>query len=443
VTAAPATWILERRRPWLFWLPAVLAVALIAFRTAIGLGGAEYDTAYFTIYSLCEFAAVVIILARAFRGDGEWVAWLLLGLATFASFLGDSLEDAIYGNGTYPSPGPLDAIWLANYPLAAAGLALLVALRFPRPEPARWLEGLQATMLVAALGLLAVFQPALDRTGESTAKAVVTLAYPVLDIVLMAAVLAAFALSGFEPGRSWIVLAAGLTLFVVVDSVWAVASPTGYASDLLTAGWPAAHFLVAAAAWIGVTEVRRVGSDDWRTTLLPQAVVLITVAIQLGAIFHYLPGGFPAARTFLIAAQVLVLVKLASGPRTARRAARRDPLTGLGNRKALEADLALSFRPAAPPTVLTLYELRGLDDYARVHGRAARDDLLHRTGTRLAETGSNVYRIEGGEFWLLGERAPGSSVVDGDVEAAVASASLPDEAADPAAARVLVERRLA
>jgi GGDEF domain-containing protein len=421
---------------------AGIAVLLIASRSAVGLGGTEYDPAFFTLYSICEFAAAAFCLARALRRDAEQTAWLLLGLATLASALGDTLEYALYGNGDYPSPGLLDVFWLANYPLAAAGLALLVAVRFPRPEPARWLEGLQATMLVAALGLLAVFQPALNQNHETTGRAAVTLAYPLLDIILMAAVLTAFALSGFRPGRSWIVLAAGLTLFAAVDSVWAVSTPTGSAGDLLTAGWPAAHFLVAAAAWIGVTEVRRVGSDDWRTALLPEAVVLLTILIQLGAIFHFLPGGFPVARAFLITAQVLVLVKLASGPSGARRALRRDPLTGLGNRKALETDLALAFRPGAPPSVLTLYELRGLDAYARTQGRAARDELLRASGAQLAAEGQSVYRVEGGEFWLLGERAPRSDRLDG-VETAVASATLPDEAADPAAARALVEERLA
>jgi diguanylate cyclase len=445
MTAAPASWIVERRRPWLLLAPvAAVPVALIASRSALGLGGTAYDHAFEILYSACELAAAVICLARARRRDAERVAWLLLGLATLTSFLGDALEYALYGNGDYPTPGLLDVFWLANYPLAAAGLTVLVAVRFQRPEPARWLEGLQATMIVAALGLLAVFQPALDRTNDTTAGTVVTLAYPVLDIILMAAVLTAFALSGFRPGRAWIVLAAGLTLFACVDSVWAVTgrgSITGWPSDLITAGWPAAHFVVAAGAWTGVTKVARVGSDDWRTALLPQAVVLLTISIQLGAIFHYLPGGFPIARAFLIAAQVVVLVKLASGPRVARRALRRDPLTGLGNRRAFEVDLARTFRPRAPGSVLTLCELRGLDAYAHLEGRAARDELLRRSGARLAETGQSVYRIEGGEFWLLGDRAPRPGLVDDAIPTAVASVMLPDEAADPATARALVEQR--
>ena len=441
MTTAAFSEAVERRRRELLWAPAVAAVALIALRGAVGLGSSRFDPPYFALYAAAEFAAAALCLVRASRRDAEAAAWLLLGLASLCSFLGDSLEYGVYGNGSYPSPGVLDVFWLANYPLMAGGLAALVSARFPKPEPARWLEGLQAAMLVAALGLLVVFQPALDRNHDSLGKEVVTLAYPILDVLLMGAVLAVFALSGFKPGRSWAVLAAGLVLFVGIDSVWATTSPTGTASDFLTAGWPAAHFLVAAAAWIPAGQARRVGSDDWRTALLPQAVVILTIAIQLGAIFHYLPGGFPAARTFLIAAQILVLAKLAAGPRTARRAQRRDPLTGLGNRRALDADLAPATRPGAPPSVLTLVELRGLDAYARAHGRAARDELLRRFAARLG--GESAYRVEAGEFWLLTDAAPEHpGFVDAEVTAAMGSATLPDEAGDPAAARTLVEQRL-
>jgi hypothetical protein len=292
---------------------------MIAARSALGLGSRSFDPPFFALYCACEFAAAAICLARVLRRDAERTAWLLLGLATLSSFLGDTLEYAIYGNGSYPSPGLLDVFWLANYPLAAAGLALLVSARFPKPDAVRWLEGLQATMLVAALGLLVVFEPALHHTHGATAAKAVKLAYPLLDVVLMGAVLAAFALSGFRPGRSWCVLAAGLVLFVCVDSVWATSSPTGYGSDLLTAGWPAAHFLVAASAWIPASKVRRVGSEDWSTALLPGAVVVMTMVIQLGAVFKYLPGGFPAASGFLVAAQALLLTKLAAGPISARR----------------------------------------------------------------------------------------------------------------------------
>lgn len=431
----------RRHAGWL-WAPAVAAVALLATRHLIGLGATRYDVPFETVYEVSEFVAAVLCLARAVRFAPERWPWFLLGLAQLASFLGDLLEYTLYGNGAYPSPGLLDVFWLSNYPLSAAGLALLVSIRFPRPEPARWLEGLQATMIVAALGLLVVFQPVLDRTSGTSGRTIVLLSYPLLDIVLMGAVLAVFAMSGFRPGLSWFALGAGLALFVAVDSAWAVSNPDATAADLLVAGWPAAHFLVALAAWLRPTSVRRVGSDDWRTALLPQAVVVLTIAIQFGRIFGFLPGGFPAARAFLVTAQVLVLVKLAAGPRGARRANRRDPLTGLGNRRALEADLARALRPGAPPLSLALCEVRGLDAYARTHGRDARDELLRRVGARLADAGDAVYRVEAGEFWLLGERVPGPVVLDG-VAVAVASAALPAEAADVAAARALVERRLA
>ncbi|MCW2975283.1 MAG: diguanylate cyclase and metal dependent phosphohydrolase, partial [Actinomycetia bacterium] len=267
------------------WVPGLVAVGLLAFRHLLGLGGLELDPGFFALYSLCEFAAAVLCVSRALRYESERVAWLLLGLGTFASFVGDSLEYALYGNGSYPSPGLLDAFWLANYPLAAAGLVALVAARFPKPEPARWLEALQAALLVAALGLLAVFQPVLDEKTRSLGRHIVLLSYPLLDILLLGAILAGFALSGFRPGRSWVVLGMGLALFVVVDSVLVTTAVGPYTGDLLVAGWPAAHFLVAFSAWMPAERVRRVASDDWRTALLPVAAVVAMIGIQLAAIF--------------------------------------------------------------------------------------------------------------------------------------------------------------
>lgn len=94
-----------------------------------------------------------------------------------------------------------------------------------------------------------------------------------------------------------------------------------------------------------------------------------------------------------------MLVKLATAPRTARRFARRDPLTGLGNRRALAAD-----RARGAGSLLTLCLLEGLEEYARDRGRSARDRLLERAGRALAAAlgdAGRAYRTEGGEFWLL------------------------------------------
>ena len=92
------------------------------------------------------------------------------------------------------------------------------------------------------------------------------------------------------------------------------------------------------------TPVTSVEKDDWRTAILPEAVSIISIAIQLGALFGALPGKYPAARTLIVVAQTLLLIKLADAPASYRRARSRDRSPGLGNRYALGHDLAHCYR---------------------------------------------------------------------------------------------------
>jgi GGDEF domain-containing protein len=447
------------RRPPPLWLalPAVALLAMLVLRDQIGLGADRYDDLFdLGIHSSLMLLGGVLCIVRAQLFRSERLAWLFLGLALLGSGLGDTLEFALWGEAAPPVPSVSDIFWLAYYPLAVIGMALLVGARFPRPEPGRWLEGVQAAMLVAALGLMAVFYPVLSHASGKPVEMVLEVTYPVLDIVLIGGVLAAFALSGFRPGRSWVVLGIGLLLFSLADAVWAVELLLGtYTTGVIDAGWPAAHLLIAYAAWMPFAASRRVGSHELRTAVMPGAVVLMSIVIQIGAVFGLLASGFAAARAFVIAAQILLLAKVLSNPHAARRSSRIDSLTGVGNRRALDADLDRRARGAEAPGVLLLCELRSLEDVIRQRGRDARDALLVGTAHALAEVdGVSVYRTEAGEFWLLAEREERSPAeLTASAAAALArvpdgaaawfgTAVVPDEAAVPAEARALAEQRL-
>ncbi len=96
-----------------------------------------------------------------------------------ASTVGDALYAALYAeNPSPPVPSVAEGFWLSFVPLAGVGLALLARARFPRPDAARWVEGLQAALLVAALGLMGVFYPVLEETSGSDLEVLVNLAYP-------------------------------------------------------------------------------------------------------------------------------------------------------------------------------------------------------------------------------------------------------------------------
>jgi len=89
----------------------------------------------------------------------------------------------------------------------------------------------------------------------------------------------------------------------------------------------------------------------------------------------------------------------------AREMARRDYLTGLGNRRRLMADLErLLAADSTEPHVLALFDLDGFKAYNDSFGHAAGDNLLTRLAHRLDEGMAgrgSTYRMGGDEFCVL------------------------------------------
>ncbi len=86
-----------------------------------------------------------------------------------------------------------------------------------------------------------------------------------------------------------------------------------------------------------------------------------------------------------------------------REQAVTDPLTGLGNRRKLTADLAAALRDSCPsrPSLLLLFDLDGFKDYNDTFGHLAGDALLARLGRKLDAAVAGVgaaYRLGGDEF---------------------------------------------
>jgi diguanylate cyclase (GGDEF)-like protein len=95
-----------------------------------------------------------------------------------------------------------------------------------------------------------------------------------------------------------------------------------------------------------------------------------------------------------------------------REEASTDALTGLGNRRALTADLTSALaegHPDTPELLLAIFDLNGFKQYNDTFGHAAGDALLARLGSRLVETVAERgtgYRMGGDEFCLLASCAP-------------------------------------
>ena len=94
-----------------------------------------------------------------------------------------------------------------------------------------------------------------------------------------------------------------------------------------------------------------------------------------------------------------------------REAAETDPLTSLGNRRALMADLEHHAQRATPeePLMLTLFDLDGFKAYNDAFGHPAGDAVLARLAQRLRHAlgrEGRAYRMGGDEFCILAAVSP-------------------------------------
>ena len=144
-----------------------------------------------------------------------------------------------------------------------------------------------------------------------------------------------------------------------------------------------------------------------------------------------------------------------------REQALNDALTGLGNRRMLNADLAAALKDsdASDPSVLLLFDLDGFKSYNDTFGHLAGDALLARLGARLqaaVDGHGAAYRLGGDEFCAhlrLGEagtddlirRAAAALSETGSefsIRASLGVALLPEEADSPDHALQLADERM-
>src|SRR3954453_18317307 len=136
----------------------------------------------------------------------------------------------------------------------------------------------------------------------------------------------------------------------------------------------------------------------------------ILVASANGATGSVLAAMGVVPLAMLVVGLILVAlgaVSLRASRRENKSHANNDPLTGLGNRRKLMADLQRRAKSAAAdrPAALMLFDLNGFKNYNDTFGHPAGDALLLRLGTALSEAvvpfGGRAYRPGGDEFCVI------------------------------------------
>ena len=413
------------------YLLAAMVVTFLAVlaQDVFGVVTPVWPAAWEKAYNATEFLGAAVCAVRAWRSSGhERAAWLALTIGLFAYFAGDVYYTvALSGLDDPPFPSPADAGYLGIYPAAYAGLVLLLRARAGRIPPAMWLDGLITALAVAAVGAALVFGVVASTEGSFAAVAT-NLGYPLGDLALLAFAVAVIAVTGWRPGRTWLLIAAGFGVFAVADTIYLYQAALGtyVENTVLDVGWPAAYVLVAFAAWQPAKRIDpRAVLRSWAMFVLPATSALTSLGLlmtdhytRLNGLAIWLASGAllvgVARFLFTFRANVRML-------RTSETEATTDPLTGLGNRRALVLDLERAARDAGRDAhVLALFDLDGFKAYNDAFGHPAGDALLERLGASVAAAVAGWgggYRMGGDEFCVLAR-------VDGaDPEGLVAEAA--------------------
>src|SRR4051812_591320 len=231
----------------------VASLVAVVARDGFGVGFPPWEAGWAKSYNLTEALAIAVCALRVVHASGrERAAWLALTIGLLGFFAGDVYYTIVITptESTAPFPSPADAGYLSIYPAFYVALVLLLRARAGRIPSALWLDGLISSLAVAGLGAALVLGVVATTEG-SVATVATNLAYPLGDLALLSFVIGVITVTGWRPGRTWVMIAVGFGLFAVIDSVYLYEAALGtYVEDrLLDAGWPAAYLLVAFAAW--------------------------------------------------------------------------------------------------------------------------------------------------------------------------------------------------
>jgi hypothetical protein len=287
---SPRLAAVPKRLVTVVWLAALVLVAAEAFHQLSGADGA--GTLFNDIFHdavLC--CASVLCLARGFD-DARWrPVSMAFGLGLLSWTAGDVFWGIRYADDpTPPYPSAADALWLAWYPLTALGIALLIRLQITHFHLHRWLDGVAVMLIVLTPCAALLLEPAAVEAPMSTAAAVVNFSYPILDALLIGAVLGVYGVAAWRPGRTWLLLGLGCIMMAVGDGLFAVQE----AREAYVAGhydfiWPLGAVLIAYAIW-RPSDKPRFDAEvvGWRAIVLPVTAQALAAAIQVYSFFHEL-----------------------------------------------------------------------------------------------------------------------------------------------------------
>ena len=244
------------------------------------------------LFNLLGLSPVIAIMigVRRYRGGaaGPW-RWFAVGFLLF--WLGD-LYTYSYPRLTgaeVPFPSLGDAAYVLVYPALMLGLLILVRRRNPERDRAGAIDSLIITLGLALVSWIALIQPSLHDDELSTVAKLVSIAYPVGDILLLAAAIRLTVDSGTRRPAFYLLVASIVALLATDFAYGLVTLDGAYDGQVwLDVGWLTFYLLWGAAALHpSMADLERAAPDrDVRLT--PLRLVTLTCASLIAPIMALL-----------------------------------------------------------------------------------------------------------------------------------------------------------
>ena len=375
-----------------------------------------------SVTSVLVTAAAAVFAALAARATAGRVhtAWTAMAAGLTAATLAEMLwagRDLLGWPLSFPSVA--DAAYLM-FPVGVLVALLLFPASRGRQSPGRLLlDGVIMGGSLLIVSWLTVMRQDFAAGGQGMVRLVVSMAYPVSNLITLTVATVVLARSGQGARFTLTLLTLGLMCMTLAESIFAyltVGDGPLSGHHMIEIGWTAGMLLIALAAAAG----RNAKFDHlpgeapgWASVWLPYAPFMLAALIVAVA-----PRDFLQDAVVLVVGTVLVPVVLvrqflavAENKRlvaTVTDLALHDPLTGLANRTLFADKLTLTMQsrtiPDASPVSVVFLDLDGFKSLNDDLGHGFGDEVLIAVAQRLcAAVGPEhtVARLGGDEFAVL------------------------------------------